>query len=107
MRHVLVDHARARRRAKRGAGRERIRLEEVVVPGVEELDDLVELDAALASLAESSSRAAKVVELRFFGGMTTVEVAHHLEVTERTVERDWRYARAWLLRELERGGDAS
>ena len=101
MRRVLVDHARARRAAKRGAGWEKVTLDAQLLAGEEGLDAL-ELDAALTRLAEVDARRAKVVELRFFGGFSNLDVAEHLGVSETTVEADWRFARAWLGRELER-----
>ena len=103
MRRLLIDHARGRRREKRGGARQRVTLAESLFPSTEsELDfeDLLNLDSALDKLAAVEERAARVVELRFFGGMTVPEVAHVLGVSTRTVEGDWTYARAWLRREL-------
>ncbi|MEM6673170.1 MAG: ECF-type sigma factor [Planctomycetota bacterium] len=101
MRRVLVDHARGKDAAKRGGGWEKITLEAGLVEGEQEIDTLA-LDVALTRLAEVDERRARVVELRFFGGLTNREVAEHLGVSETTVEADWRFARAWLGRELER-----
>lgn len=98
MRRVLVDRARARLAAKRDAGRFLVTHAGAASPiGPEELLDL---DAALDRLAAEAPRLARVVELRYFGGLEHVEVAGALGVSERTAKRDWAFARAWLLREL-------
>jgi RNA polymerase sigma factor (TIGR02999 family) len=100
IRRILVDHARARHRAKRGGGLERVRLDEDVAV-LEERDlDLVALDESLEKLAALHERQARIVELRFFGGLTLKEVAECLGVSPRTVDGDWSMARAWLRREL-------
>lgn len=101
MRQVLVDHARSRRRQKRGGGARKVPLVESISPS-EESDplDLLALDEGLRALAERDERKARVVELRFFGGLTSSEVAEVLELNTRTVDRDARYARAWLRRFL-------
>ena len=106
MRRVLVDHARTHAAAKRGAGMEALPLEavgEIAVPGGV---DYVALDGALQSLARIAPRQSEVVELRFFGGLTAQEVAEALQVSERTVMGDWQFARSWLKRELETGGQS-
>ncbi|QDU66214.1 ECF-type sigma factor [Engelhardtia mirabilis] len=100
MRSVLVDHARRKGRDKRGGDRKRLPIEDAYEIYDERSVDLVELDDALRSLAERDARQARVVELRFFGGLTIRDVARALEISEATVERDWRMARIWLLREL-------
>ena len=101
IRRILVDHARGHDRAKRGGGRQRVRLDEDVVL-LEDRDlDLLAVDEALRKLADFHHRAAQVVELRFFGGLTREEVADFLKTSLRTVGDDWRLARAWLRRELE------
>lgn len=105
MRHVLVDHARGADRLKRGGDRRRVTLTALGDDGsaVEEPQgalDAEDLETALARLAAVDARAARVVELRFFGGLTEVEIAALLGVTERTVRNDWRMARAWLRVEL-------
>lgn len=103
IRRILVDRARARAAQKRAAPGERISLsDELGTPGTAALD-LVALDHALARLAGSYERASRVVELRFFGGMTELETARALELSERTVAGDWAFARAWLRRALEGG----
>ena len=101
MRRVLVDHARGKQATKRGGALERVTLEAGLIAGEAELDTL-ELDAALSKLAEVDERRARVVELRYFGGLTNREVGEHLGISETTVEADWRFAKAWLARELER-----
>jgi RNA polymerase sigma factor (TIGR02999 family) len=104
MRQVLVDHARRRDAAKRGAGAEPTTLTSgrLASPGESALDadELLALDAALDRLDALDSRLRQVVELRFFGGLTDTEVGEVLGVTRRTVQRDWTRARAWLYGEL-------
>jgi len=99
MRRILVDHARSRGFVKRGGGATTIPFDESIVP-VERSADIVALDDALRTLAESDQRKSQVVELRFFGGLTVEETAEALGVSPETVMRDWRVAKAWLLREL-------
>ncbi|RPI11769.1 MAG: sigma-70 family RNA polymerase sigma factor [Zetaproteobacteria bacterium] len=104
MRRVLVDHARARRSLKRGGDGRHVELdEELVVAGGPDRD-LVSLDDALKGLATVDERKARVVEMRYFGGLSVEETAEVLEVSPQTVLRDWRLAKAWLLREMKRGG---
>lgn len=105
MRRVLVDHARRRRAAKRGGGLAPSPLDTVVL-ALESSTDLLELDIALDKLARLEPREARVVELRFFAGLTVPEVAGVLGLSPATVERDWTAARAWLRRELEAGDGA-
>jgi RNA polymerase sigma-70 factor, ECF subfamily len=100
MRRILVDHARARQRDKRGGGRARVVLDEAVALSPQKDEDVLALDEALERLAKLDARQAKVVELRFFGGMNVDEVAAALGVSKRTIEGDWTFARAWLSREL-------
>jgi RNA polymerase sigma-70 factor, ECF subfamily len=100
MRRILVDHAR-RRNAKRGADIPHIALDQAFdLPGASRTHELAALDDALNALAEFDSRKAKVVELRFFGGLTTEETAEVLHVSPGTILRDWNFARAWLYREM-------
>lgn len=101
MRHVLVDRARARGRVKRGGGHGRITLDEDQIALDDQSDALLELDEALTSLAELEPRLARVVECRFFGGLSEDEIAAALGVTARTVQRDWAKARMLLRRALE------
>jgi RNA polymerase sigma factor (TIGR02999 family) len=101
MRSVLVDHARRRRAQKRGDDGKPLSLDEAILLAFEgRATDLLALEEALERLSVVSERAARVVELRFFGGLGTDEIARSLEITPRTVERDWRTARAWLHQEL-------
>jgi len=100
MRNILVDHARERQAVKRGGGVLVASLEEAWVTAVEPDTDVVALDDALETLAKLDPRRAKVVELRFFGGLSVKETAAVLEISEESVLRDWRLARAWLAREL-------
>ena len=102
MRRILVDFARARGYHKRGGGARPVALDEAAVVADDKGPDMVALDEALNSLAELDSRQSKVVELRFFGGLTNEEVAEVLKVSEGTVRRDWSLARAWLHRELQK-----
>ncbi len=100
MRRILVDHARAKKRAKRGGDRERIELTEGCHVSSYRGVDLLEVDETLTKLAKLDTRQAKIVELRFFGGLTVAEVAEVLGVSKRTVEAEWTMVRAWLRREL-------
>jgi RNA polymerase sigma factor (TIGR02999 family) len=103
MRRILVDNARRKQRLKRGGDYERVDIESVELPSPMPDDQLLELDEALTRLAAVDSRAADVVKLRYFVGMTEPEVAHELGLSLATVERSWAFARAWLFREI-RGG---
>ena len=100
MRRVLVDHARRRRRLKRGAGNRPITLDENVSSLDDRADQLIALDEALTRLEQLNPRLSRVVECRFFGGLTEEEIAQAIGVTVRTVKRDWAKARSWLYGEL-------
>jgi len=100
MRRILVDHARARHAAKRGGGAPQITLNEAASVAPEQASDLLAIDEALEALARIDVRKGRVVELRFFGGLTIEETAEVLMISPETVRRDWRLAKAWLLREL-------
>jgi RNA polymerase sigma factor (TIGR02999 family) len=100
VRRILVDHARSSKRLRRGGDRAKVPLDNVVLISPQHDYDIVGLDAALTRLADQMPRQARVVEMRFFGGATHEEMAEALRVTTRTIERDWRFARAWLFREL-------
>jgi RNA polymerase sigma factor (TIGR02999 family) len=100
MRRVLVNHATARGAQKRGGKRERLSLDDVVIISDERSDDLIALDDALTKLAALDQRQARVVECRFFAGMSVEETAEALATAPATVKRDWTLARAWLHREL-------
>ena len=102
MRRILVDAARTRGAQKRGAGAERVNLEDVAVVSPESDDSIVALDAALENFSRIAPRQAKVIELRYFGGLEEKEIAEVLQVSTRTVERDWFFARSWLMLELSR-----
>lgn len=99
MRRILVDHAR-RRNLKRGQGLQRVSLDQTAVISTEKEEELIKLDDALRALAEVDPRKSRVVELRFFGGLSVEEVAEVLQVSPVTVMRDWSTARAWLYREM-------
>jgi RNA polymerase sigma factor (TIGR02999 family) len=104
MRRVLVDFARAQHREKRGGDALRVSLSEAANLPQEQSADLVALDDALQTLERLDPRQARVVELRFFGGLSLEETAEALKVSVITVRRDWSLAEAWLYRELSRGG---
>ena len=100
MRHILVDHARSRGSAKRGGDQVLIELEEGLASDTSPGINLLELDAALSRLAELDPRKSQVIELRFFGGLSVEETAEALKISRETVQRDWKFARAWLFGEL-------
>ena len=100
MRQILIDHARRRTRAKRGGNQTRLSLDEAAILSDERAADLLALDEALSQLASLDPRKSRVVELRFFSGLTIEEVAEVLKVNPKTVARDWAMARAWIHREL-------
>ena len=100
MRAVVVDYSRRQYRAKRGGGQPRFSLDERDLPVEEQSEFLLSLDEALTGLAARSERLARTVECRFFGGMTEEETAEALQVSDRTVRRDWLKAKAWLYAEL-------
>ena len=103
MRHILVDHARNRLAAKRGAGAPRLALEPELVPARESEVDLVALDDALGKLAALDAQQARLIELRFFAGLSIEDTAVVLGISPATVKREWVTARAWLRRELKSG----
>ena len=105
MRRILVDHAR-RRNLKRGGGIHHLSLDDVNIIGLEPDADLVMLDDAMTALARFDPRKARVIELRFFGGLSVEETSEVLQVSPITVMRDWNTARAWLYREMCRMADA-
>jgi RNA polymerase sigma factor (TIGR02999 family) len=102
MRQILVEHARSRDAEKRGGEQRRITLDDALASGSPLNVDVLALDEALERLAQHDARHAKVVELRFFGGLTTEETAEALDISPATVKRVWTMARAWLFRELTR-----
>jgi RNA polymerase sigma factor (TIGR02999 family) len=101
MRQVLANHARSRRALKRGQGGKRVTLSEAAVEAGTTEVDMMALHDALTELAEHDPRKAELVEMRFFGGLTVPEIAHVLNVSTATVERDWRVAKAWIAARLE------
>lgn len=105
MRRILVDLARARHSLKCGGGAQQISLDAVLVISPERGADMLALDEALSRLAALNPRQSQVVELRYFGGLTDEEVGEVLKISPRTVRSDWRLAKAWLYRELNRGID--
>ena len=104
MRRILVDHARAHNAAKRGGGVEKIPLEAAGDLLAAHDVDLVSLDGALEALAQTYPRQCEVVELRFFGGLEAREIAEVLQVSEKTIRRDWNFAKLFLLREMDAKG---
>jgi RNA polymerase sigma factor (TIGR02999 family) len=104
MRHVLVDHARGRLRAKRGAGAAHVTLADEALGAGEPDADLVALDDALGALETVDPQKSRIIELRYFAGLTIEETAEALGLSPATVKRDWTFARAWLRREILRRG---
>jgi RNA polymerase sigma-70 factor (ECF subfamily) len=100
MRRILVNHAEARAAGKRGGGAERVTLDRALLQFQDRNLDVIEIDGALKKLAEQDPRAARIVELRFFGGLTNEEIAEVLTISERTIDREYAFARAWLQRSL-------
>ena len=105
MRRILVDHARSRGYQKRGGGAQAVTLDDDLVVSPEKGRDVVALDDALKALAEVDPRKSRVVELRFFGGLSVEETAEVLKVSQDTVLRDWRLAKSWLRREMQRASE--
>ncbi len=101
MRRILVDSARRRNSEKRGGGRVQVTLADDVKAAQPNAADVVALDDALKKLADMNPRHSQIVELKYFGGLTEDEIAEALNVSKRTVRRDWNLARAWLYRELQ------
>ena len=104
MRRILIDHARRHQASKRGAGAQTVALDDMEVVSRERAAEFVALDEALMKLAEIDERKSRIVELRFFGGLTVEEVAGVLKLSPITIKREWRSARAWLQRELSSTG---
>jgi RNA polymerase sigma factor (TIGR02999 family) len=105
MRRILVDYARTKKRDKRGGPARPLSIDEVMDVSKERAADLVVLDEALASLTEIDPRKGRVVELRFFGGLSVEETAEVLNVSPQTVLRDWKLAKAWLYKQIKSGTD--
>ena len=104
MRRILVDHARAHHAEKRGGNQTNLPLDEALRVSSAQSAELIELDEALTRLAQIDARQARIVELRFFTGLSVEEASEVLGCTPRTVNRDWRMAQAWLRRQLRHGG---
>jgi RNA polymerase sigma factor (TIGR02999 family) len=102
MRHILVDYARQRASAKRGGEFEKVELDGEAMVSCERAAELVALDEAMRTLHGLYPRRSKVVELRYFGGLNNKEASEVLKVSEATIERDWRFAKAWLYREMQK-----
>lgn len=103
MRRVLVDHARSHNAEVRGGGLKRVELEEGLALSPERAEELLSLNEALDRLAKINARQARVVELHYFGGLSMVQIATLLHISERSVKRDWSLARLWLFQELRHG----
>jgi RNA polymerase sigma factor (TIGR02999 family) len=102
MRRILVDHARRHRAAKRAGQEQRVCFQDVMVAATQQPKGLIAVDEALKTFAGEYPRHARVVELRFFGGYSENEISRILEISSKTVERDWRFAQTWLSREIRR-----
>src|SRR6185369_15679335 len=102
MRHILVDHARARQRDKRGGDALKVSLDEAIAKADDRALEITALDDALKTLATFDQQQSRIVELRFFGGLTMEEIAEAIGISLSTVEREWRAARAWLGRQLKK-----
>jgi RNA polymerase sigma-70 factor, ECF subfamily len=101
MRRILIDRARSRNAVKRGGGHAMIQLDEAMIACDESWDELIDIDNALKRLAEQDERLGRVVELRFYAGMTEEEIGEVIGISVRQVKRDWKVAKAWLRAELE------
>jgi len=100
MRQIIVDHARARHAGKRGGKSVRVPMEDGLAVGDQSLDEIAALDEAMCALEKIDARSARIVEFRFFGGLTNEEISELLNISVRTVIRDWEFSRAWLFRFL-------
>jgi RNA polymerase sigma-70 factor (ECF subfamily) len=100
MRHILVDYARSKHSRKRGGWQEKVTLDDSAAVSFQKSDEIIRLDDAMKQLATLDARKSRVVELKYFGGLTNEEIAEVLKISPETVKRDWRFSRTWLLREL-------
>jgi RNA polymerase sigma factor (TIGR02999 family) len=106
MRHILVDYARSRRAAKRGGGAYKVSITSVEIPQAEPQLDVLALDDALTNLARLDRRQSRIIEMRFFAGLSIEEISQILGLSPATIKREWTSARAWLHRELSKGTDS-
>ncbi|MEN3335368.1 MAG: hypothetical protein V7641_4733 [Blastocatellia bacterium] len=104
MRRILVDHAKSHNRVKRGGGAQKVTLDEALALSEKRADDLLELDEALTALAAFDERKSRVVEMKYFGGLSVEETAEVLQVSVITVARDWKLAKAWLYTHINDNG---
>lgn len=102
MRHILVDHARLHAAAKRGGTPIHLSTDDIEIPAIDGVESILIIDEVLGRLEKLDERQAKIVEMRFFGGLTTREIAESLDIGERMVLREWQAAKLWLFRELKR-----
>ena len=100
MRRILIDHARSHLRVKRGGGAKKISLDETAIVPQQQAEELISLDDALLRFAEFDPRKSRIVEMKFFGGLTTEEIAEVEQLSTRTIEYEWRAAKAWLFQEI-------
>jgi len=100
MRQILIDHARMHKAQKRGGPQARLPLDEIVIVSHDRLDQILAVDEALTRLGARDARLARIVEMRFFGGLTEEEIAEAIGISPRTVKRDWQVAKAWLHADL-------
>lgn len=107
MRQILIDHARKKKREKRGGDQERVTYIDELFKARHQAEELIDIDDKLKELARLNERLAQVVDLRFFGGLSIYHTAQALGVSESTVKRDWSKARGWLYKELEQGASSS
>ncbi|NNE97461.1 MAG: sigma-70 family RNA polymerase sigma factor, partial [Pyrinomonadaceae bacterium] len=98
--HILVDYARSKMTKKRGENKTRIAIDETMIVSPRRASEIIDLDEALNALEKLDNRKSRVVELKYFGGLTLNEIAEVLNVSRETIKRDWKFSRTWLLREL-------
>lgn len=106
MRRILVDNARRKMRLKHGGNQSRVELDELAIEALELREDLLALDAALTKLKSADGTAAELIQLRYFAGLTLVEAAQILDISPRSADRTWAYAKAWLHREIQKTGSS-
>lgn len=105
MRHILVDYARTRKRARRGGGAQQVPLDDALIVSTERATELLVLDDALKSLEKFDARKSRIAELRYFGGLSVGETAEVLHVSSTTILREWRLTKAWLHHEMSKGSN--